>query len=119
MSKKENSKRHYYVHKNEYIARAKAWVLAHPKEKHDANRKSNLKMWYGITIENYETMFQKQHGKCVICGYSETAGRHLSVNHSHTTGKVRALLCGNCNRGLGIFKDNPELLLKASNYLEG
>jgi hypothetical protein len=46
------------------------------------------------------------------------APRSMPVDHSHATGKVRALLCTSCNRGLGFFKDSPELLIEAAKYLE-
>ena len=72
---------------------------------------------YGITMEEFEVMKAEQDGVCAICG---TKGKkELSVDHDHETGMVRGLLCsGGCNPGLGYFKDNPELLRAAAEYLE-
>jgi len=64
-------------------------------------------------------MLKSQNGNCAICGIDQPSnGRRLAVDHDHETGKVRALLCGNCNTGMGSFMDNPKLLQKAINYLE-
>jgi len=73
---------------------------------------------YGITLEQYNTMLKAQNYKCAICGNEdEVEGRKLAIDHCHTTGKVRGLLCGKCNRGLGLFYDNQELLSNAIKYL--
>ena len=56
-------------------------------------------------------------GKCMICGDSQT-GRKLAIDHCHQTGKMRGVLCHHCNVGLGHFRDNPDLLLAAINYLK-
>lgn len=78
-------------------------------------RRSNLKRWYGLTESDYESMVSAQNGVCKIC--SQPSHRRLCVDHDHTTGKVRGLLCDPCNRGLGLFRDNPELLRDAADYL--
>lgn len=73
---------------------------------------------YGITLEQYDTMLEAQNYKCAICGNEdEVEGRRLAIDHCHTSGKVRGLLCGKCNRGLGLFYDNKELLSNAIKYL--
>lgn len=77
--------------------------------------KSKLKINYGLTPENYETMLKEQNNRCKICSETFTSTAH--VDHCHTTGKVRGLLCGNCNHGLGKFKDNTKLLQNAITYL--
>ncbi len=84
-----------------------------------------FKAAYGITIEQYNHMFDRQKGLCYICGKKETAvhkitlnPRKLAVDHCHKTGKVRALLCASCNGGLGNFHDDPALLRAAISYLE-
>jgi hypothetical protein len=84
----------------------------------DYRRQRHYMRMYGITIAEYDSMLRRQHGKCVIC-QTDSPGRHgrFDVDHCHTTGEVRGLLCSNCNRGLGLFKDNANYLLAASNYL--
>ena len=63
-------------------------------------------------------MLSSQDGKCSICGRERSQlVKQLCVDHDHETGKVRGLLCDKCNRGLGFFNDDHELLKKALNYL--
>ena len=82
-----------------------------------------LKQKYGITRKDRDEMYAEQDGKCVICKDNLTfAWNHskasAAVDHCHTSGKVRGLLCMNCNMGLGKFQDNPEFLRNAADYLE-
>lgn len=81
-------------------------------------RENSYLRYYGITIEQYEILLKNQNGGCAIC-FSPTGsnGKRLSVDHNHETGEVRGLLCDDCNTGLGKFKDNPNLLAIAINYL--
>ena len=86
------------------------------------HRKSSLVSDYGITIADYTDMLLAQNGVCAICGLPETTMfrgklRHLGVDHNHTTGKVRGLLCSNCNIGLGVFKEKEQSLRNAISYL--
>lgn len=82
-------------------------------------RKYKLASRYGISVEQYEDMLKEQDNSCKICGKHEDEELHsLAVDHCHDTGKVRSLLCMSCNTGLGLFKDNKELLIKAQDYLE-
>jgi hypothetical protein len=75
---------------------------------------------YGVTEAQYVEMLEQQGHACAICESTDWAGRHGSphVDHDHVTGVVRGLLCGNCNNGLGHFKDDPARLLAAIAYLE-
>ena len=83
------------------------------------NRNFQLQKKFGLTLSDYNQMMLEQLFMCAICGAEETEeDRLLSVDHDHETGEVRALLCGKCNRGLGMFKDDPELLRTAANYLD-
>ena len=73
---------------------------------------------YGIDVDDYDRMVESQNNKCKICGTDEPRGvGGWKVDHCHTTGKVRGLLCNNCNVGLGYFKDNIEYLEAAIQYL--
>jgi hypothetical protein len=81
-----------------------------------------LKKRFGLTKEQYDEMYGLYGGKCAICGRQEEATIRgskirLSVDHCHETGAIRGLLCSFCNRALGGFKDSPELLESAKNYL--
>ena len=85
------------------------------------NKKNNdLINNYGITLNDYYEMEKHQDYKCAICGTTEKNKRtkYFDVDHCHETGKVRGLLCTNCNQGLGKFKDNIHLLKQVITYLE-
>lgn len=78
---------------------------------------------FGLTLEGYYRMHDAQEGVCACCERPETTKRHgklvwLAVDHCHSTGAVRGLLCNNCNQGIGQFKDSAELLRRAAAYLE-
>ena len=81
--------------------------------KRGGSRTYHLTRRYGITAEEADVMFERQGGLCAICG----AAPAKHVDHDHVTGKVRALLCFNCNGGLGQFKDDPDVLLAAAEYV--
>jgi transcription elongation factor Elf1 len=74
---------------------------------------------FGIKQEDYEQMLLKQNHKCLICGKKHENKRYerLYVDHDHETGKIRGLLCSDCNVGLGKFKDDKNLLQNAINYV--
>lgn len=97
------------------IAKNKAWRERNPHITYRHSLKSRLAK-YGLTIAEYERRVLAQAGLCDICGKPDT--RRLSVDHSHVTGVVRALLCRNCNAGLGHFMDDPRLLLSAAKYIK-
>jgi hypothetical protein len=63
-------------------------------------------------------LLEEQGGKCAVCGKLNNEGRRrLAVDHDHKTGKVRGLLCGNCNTALGLVKEDPEILSLLADYL--
>jgi hypothetical protein len=90
------------------------------KERMDlATKKHRLKKTYGITLDDYNTLFAKQEGKCTICNtHQSQLQKSLAVDHCHTTKQVRGLLCMTCNTALGKFKDDINLLQNAINYLK-
>jgi hypothetical protein len=68
---------------------------------------------YGITPDEYDALFEKQHGACAIC----RSNTDLVIDHNHQTGVVRGLLCASCNKALGFFIDDPDVALRAASYL--
>lgn len=115
----------YRANPDKIKARNKAWRKANAEKVKATNKDSKLKSKYGITIEQYNQIHSEQNGVCEICGETETiinptTGEtwHLAVDHNHKTGLVRALLCGKCNKAIGLLQDNPDLLRKAADYLE-
>lgn len=101
------SRAYYAANTEKAKAAHKAWV----SENRDRVKKHKIKATYGIAPEQYDAMPQV----CVICGSTGD----LCVDHSHRTGRVRGLLCAPCNKGLGHFRDDPTLLLRAADYLLG
>lgn len=97
------------------------WAARQSPEYHRARgRKSQLKLMYGMTPEDYDKMLEQQDNCCAICKTATPTGKWkvFAVDHCHITGKVRGLLCNECNRGMGLLRDSPELLIAAANYLK-
>ena len=84
-----------------------------------SGRRNDILKKFGINSAEYQKQLEMQGGGCAICGKQETTlgKKYLAVDHHHATGKVRGLLCGSCNKGLGHFQDNPALLSEAVLYL--
>jgi hypothetical protein len=95
-----------------------------PKRGYASLRDRELFVNYGMRLDDYAKMLRAQGGVCLLCGKVETRLgptrrlAPLSVDHDHKTGKVRGLLCSNCNHGIGSFRDDPELIERAIAYLE-
>ena len=87
-----------------------------------AHRKKNmarvLRYRYGIEEKDYEKLWLSQGGRCAICEELSLDGKRLHVDHSHSDNKIRGLLCGNCNRMLGLAMDSIQTLYRAADYLE-
>jgi hypothetical protein len=88
-------------------------------------RRQNIKAKYGITMEDFIEMYERQNGLCEICDreldmFSTRDRMHhiANIDHCHKTKKIRSILCNYCNTGLGKFMDDASLLIKASNYLK-
>jgi hypothetical protein len=81
-------------------------------------RAAHLKRKYGITIEQYDAMLEAQGGGCFICGRPPREDISLHVDHDHSTGKIRGILCFCCNNALADFQEDPILLAKAAAYLD-
>ena len=72
---------------------------------------------YKLTDQQYDQMLFAQKGQCKICGTRDWPYKGPCVDHDHNTGQVRGLLCLNCNRGIGAFKDDAAVVEKALKYL--
>ena len=94
-------------------------VRAYKKKNAHKNSKwkrRNMIRQYGIEPEDYDSLLVQQNGKCAICEKPPGRGS-LQIDHCHSTGMVRGLLCGPCNRMLGMASDDPDILIAASKYL--
>lgn len=102
-----------------YKGSRKCWKHHKPKKRAKSLRKSRIKRLYGITVEQYDAQAEAQDYKCAVCGVEDLSdGRRLAVDHNHDTGDVRGLLCSNCNTGIGLLQDSPEVASSAASYLK-
>lgn len=98
------------AHYNSYMGE---WRGKNP----DKVRIMEIKRNYGLSIEDYHQMVREQNNQCKICGKSPNGIRPLAIDHCHITGRIRGLLCYNCNRAIVIL-DDKDHLEKALNYLK-
>ena len=106
------------------IAKA-AYMREYRKEQPDRFRAIDIKKKFGLTWEEYQLLLEKQQNVCAICKQPETKLDYrtnrlinLSVDHCHETDRIRGLLCMDCNRALGMFQDNVDILSAAIQYLQ-
>lgn len=74
----------------------------------------DIKYRYGLTKDDFMSLHEKQGGKCAICGQP----RRLMVDHCHTSGRVRGLLCAKCNTAIGYLGEDPGVMANAINYIK-
>lgn len=85
----------------------------------ESAREYGLQKRYGISIFDYEALLKEQNNRCALCQkHSSEFSRRFDTDHCHDSQKIRGLLCVACNRGLGLLKDDPEVLKRAIAYLE-
>jgi Recombination endonuclease VII len=95
-------------------------------KEYNENNPERVKYWdklstlkkHGLTLEDYNNILKKQNNKCAICKRKNPHGIDLAIDHNHKTGKIRGLLCTNCNTALGSFKDSTKTLQNAIEYLK-
>lgn len=126
----KTNKHNYKKYKDKRLEWAKKYRLGHKEElkkwgkdwyKKNKDKVKNyaLMQKYGITLDDYNLMFIKQNGCCVICGKHQSEMAHsLAVDHSHESGQVRGLLCDGCNVVLGYTNDDIDILKNMISYLE-
>ena len=101
-------------------AQQKQWALSNKDKVREYSRLHTRKSIahrrfkkYGVTQEEYTSMYESQNGRCLICNEKND----LVIDHCHTTNKVRGLLCNACNKAIGFFRDDPIRCISASKYL--
>ena len=110
------SNRNWQKKNPEYI---KDYMRKWEKEHPDYRYGNSLRHNFGITIDDYNRMFAEQKGRCAICDKHQSEfKRRLNVDHNRETGKIRELLCRNCNIALGLFFHDPNFMGKAITYLK-
>jgi hypothetical protein len=137
----EYNKAYYLGHREEIKAQVKRYRVANLKvvrererlyaAAHRADRKEydkiyhkehwreyHLRRKYGITVPEYDELMRRQGSVCACCGSANGGVRAFHLDHDHRTGKVRGILCNNCNAALGLIRDDPEIALAMANYLK-
>lgn len=93
-------RQYYWKRADEMREKARVWRAKHIDVVKEMKRRSHLKRKYNLSVEEYRQMLLMQDGKCAICGRAKT----LHVDHDHSTGKIRGLLCATCNLAIGGFE---------------
>jgi len=115
----------YRIKNREKInTKKREYRLLHKGERKEESRRQWLKRCYSMTQEDYDIKFRNQNGCCAICKNIETTihgftknNQSLAVDHCHKSGKIRGLLCRNCNTAIGLLNEDISLLEKAKEYL--
>jgi hypothetical protein len=81
-------------------------------------RAHHINKKFGLSTEQYDAMLAAQGGHCAQCPWPDKPYKRLAVDHDHKTGRIRGLLCADCNRGIGLFGDDPARLRAAADYLD-
>lgn len=105
------SKAWHYANQEKANATSKAWYVANSEKVSARSREEK----YGLSPEAFQLMVLMQKNACGIC--EEVFSKTPHVDHCHKTGEVRGLLCGRCNKGMGLFRDSPDVLERAKQYL--
>lgn len=134
---RERKRAHYHANKEQYKKRAEKFSKSETRKRWREENKDNIKEYhkkrwslikdkkphlksnYGITLDDYNNMFEQQNGCCLGCGkHQSDLEKPLCVDHDHQTGRVRGLLCIKCNSALGMVLDNIDTLTNLIKYLK-
>lgn len=97
----------------------KKWMSNNKESQRQREFKRNLRVKFGMTEDDYYEKLESQNNGCAICrSRFSLSGRHLAVDHDHKTGKIRGLLCNECNTAIGLMKENTDLFYNATVYIE-
>jgi hypothetical protein len=99
------------------------WNKQGKKYRNSEKGKASMFAWrlrkeFGITVDDYNNMLEAQNHSCAICKRTDPTGYGWHVDHCHAKGHVRGLLCSLCNQGLGLFKENSDVMKRAIEYIE-
>ena len=100
------------AHREKCKKLAKEYREKNPKKRRDAA----MQKMYGVSPADYARLMKKQNNACAICRFGFSSTPH--IDHCHATNTPRGLLCSQCNLGLGKFRDSPDCLRRAAEYLE-
>jgi hypothetical protein len=114
--RRKSRKRWFQEHKEQRKKYNRQYSQSHKEQRKEVDRIRHRKAKYGISTEQFNQLRMAQDNKCAICQRSFIEEPH--VDHDHTTGKVRGLLCHHCNTMLGLSGDNPVVLMSGIRYLE-
>lgn len=122
LDKRTISQRNSYEKKKldpEWCKQQRDYAKMMREENKNKHKERYLKKKYNLTLEERSKLLKSQNNCCAICGYNklENENKFPVIDHCHNTGKIRGILCANCNIGLGMFKDEIDLLEKAISYL--
>ncbi len=124
---RDSHKEELRTKKKQYYEENKESIRTKGKEYYEKHKlkfkERNMKNWYGISLDEYNNLLEKQKGLCAICGKPERAKRNgilkrLAVDHDHKTGKVRKLLCTSCNTAIGKVNEDISILTNMIEYLK-
>lgn len=104
------NKNYFQEHKEEYKQANSVWRLKNKKKL----RNKNLLYYFGITLDQFNHILKQQNNKCAICSKENPT----DLDHNHSTGKIRGILCRHCNTALGLFKENVQTIENAIGYLK-
>jgi hypothetical protein len=110
--------RRYKANPGPQKERIERWREENQERSRLIQRKSHLRLKFGLSLEDYERMYREQGGVCAVCHSVPMPRRWFTVDHDHSTGKFRGLLCGPCNTMLGQARDDSSRLRAGADYLD-
>lgn len=115
----ERNKVNYDANPAAHAERVKQWTERQDPEAYKQRlRENRLRREYGLTVDDWERLYDEQLGRCGVC-HLPLAEVRPAVDHDHATGAVRGILCFQCNSALGLLGDDPERIERAATYLRG
>ena len=111
-------KKRYWKDPQKSRARARNWRKNQPKYSKEKDMDTRITRTFGISLDEYKVLLNAQGNSCAICGRTNVKRKNLSIDHDHRTGRVRGLLCINCNTAIGFAKDDIKLLQKIMGYIK-